>query len=104
MLPTWIALNERNTHEKTAFPGSHRCGGPRAGAPAGRWPVRMHVGSQRGPTTPEMLQFFKRHGVDHICGHLATPARGYWTVEELRQTRDLCEHHGISFDMAALPP
>jgi hypothetical protein len=23
----------------------------------------MHVGTQRGPTTPKMLQYFKRHGV-----------------------------------------
>ena len=30
--------------------------------------VKMYVGTQRGPTTPQMLQYIKRHGVDHICG------------------------------------
>ena len=31
-------------------------------------PILMHVGCQRSPTTPEMLQNFKRHGVNNICG------------------------------------
>lgn len=66
--------------------------------------VRMHVGTQRGPTTPEMLDYFKRHGVDHVCGYPPDPGqRGYWTVEDLEQTRDLCERHGIQLDMVALP-
>jgi len=74
--------------------------GPR---PPGR-PVTMHVGTQLGPTTPEMLQFFKRHGVDHICGFPEFSAdRGYWTAEDLRKTRDLCERHGVALDMVALP-
>ena len=66
--------------------------------------VKMHVGTQRGPTTPEMLQYFKRHGVNHICGYPPNPGeRGYWTVEELEQTRELCEKHGIELSMVALP-
>ena len=32
-------------------------------------PVRMHLGTQQGPTTPRMLQYLKRHGVNHICGY-----------------------------------
>ena len=69
-----------------------------------RKPLRMVVGTQRGPTTPEMLEFFKRHGVDHICGYPPNPGeRGYWTVEDLERTRDLCERHGITLDMVALP-
>ncbi|MBI3462020.1 MAG: mannonate dehydratase [Planctomycetes bacterium] len=69
-----------------------------------RKPVRMYVGCQQGPTTPEMLQYFKRHGVDHICGYPPEPGeRGYWTVEGLEQTRDLCEKHGVTLDMVALP-
>ncbi len=76
-----------------------------AEAPARRRrPVKMYVGCQRGPTTPEMLQFFKRHGVDHICGYPPNPAeRGHWTVEELQKTRDLCDKHGVKLDMVALP-
>jgi mannonate dehydratase len=69
-----------------------------------RTPLKMHVGTQQGPTTPEMLQFFKRHGCDHICGYPSKPdARGYWTLEELERTRDLCEKHGVRMEMVALP-
>ena len=31
--------------------------------------ARMHVGTQRGPTNDERLMYFKRHGVDNICGY-----------------------------------
>ena len=67
-------------------------------------PVKMYVGSQRGPTSKKTLQFLKRHGVDHICGYPPRPRdRGYWTVDDLEQTRDTCEKHGITLDMVALP-
>ena len=65
--------------------------------------MKMHVGSQHGPTTPEMLQFIKRHGVNHVCARLPRPERGYWTVAELEQARELCESHGVSLDMVTLP-
>jgi mannonate dehydratase len=69
-----------------------------------RPPLKMHVGTQQGPTTPEMLQFFKRHGCDHICGYpLKSNERGYWTLEELERTRDLCEKHGVRMEIVALP-
>ena len=32
-------------------------------------PIKMYVGCQRGPTTPKLLDHFKRHGVTHICGY-----------------------------------
>jgi len=36
-----------------------------------------------------MLQFFKRHGVEHICGYPPDPGvRGHWTVEDLERTPD----------------
>lgn len=80
--------------------GTESDAGPRTPAR----PVKMHVGSQRGLTTPEMLQYFKRHGVDHVCGYPEFPAeRGYWTAEDLARTRDLCERHGVALDMVALP-
>ena len=70
----------------------------------GRRPVRMYVGTQQGPTTSEMLEYFKRHGVDHICGYPPDPGpSGYWTVEQLKRTHELCEKHGVTLDMVALP-
>ena len=66
--------------------------------------LAMHVGCQNGPTTPARLDYFKRHGVDHICGYPPDPdARGHWSVDDLKRTKDLCEKHGISLDMVALP-
>ena len=67
-------------------------------------PIKMHLGCQRGPTTPEMLDYFKRHGVDAICGYPpVSPDLGYWTREDLERTRDMCEKAGISLEMVALP-
>ena len=67
-------------------------------------PLRMHVGTQRSPTSPELLQFFKRHGVDHCCGYPPNPGtRGYWTPEDVAKTRELCEKHGVRLPMVALP-
>src|SRR5262249_50511748 len=45
---------------------------PEGQKPSGQ-PVKMHVGTQQGPTTPRMLQYFKRHGVNHICGYPPDP-------------------------------
>lgn len=82
-------------------------GGTRAIAaePAGRArKLKMHLGTQQGPTTPEMLDYFKRHGVEAICGWPAFEReRGYWTREDLERTRDLCQQHGIRLEMVALP-
>jgi mannonate dehydratase len=67
-------------------------------------PHKMHVGTQQGPTTAATLQFCKRHGCDAICGYPThPPTRGYWTLEELERTRDLCEEHGVRLEMVALP-
>ncbi len=69
-------------------------------------PVSMYVGTQRGPTNEQMLQYFKRHGVNHICGQLPRPPypeRGYYSVEELSQAKELCEKHEIVLDMVAAP-
>ena len=64
----------------------------------------MHLGCQRGPTSPEMLDYFKRHGVEAICGYPPmSPDWGYWTRDDLQHTRDLCEKHGIALEMVALP-
>ena len=67
-------------------------------AAAASKPVRMYVGTQRYPTTPEMLDYFQRHGVDHIAGY--SPDRDApWTVDSLQRTREMCEKHGVTLDI-----
>jgi mannonate dehydratase len=76
-----------------------------AAAAAEKKPVAMHLGCQRSPTNDEMLEFFKRHGVDHVCGYpeIRDKERGHWTEPELAGTRELCESYGVKLDMVALP-
>lgn len=65
--------------------------------------LRMHLGTQRGPTTPEMLDYFKRQGVEAVCAWPpVSPERGYWTREDLEGTRDLCQEHGLTMEMVPL--
>lgn len=66
--------------------------------------LKMHLGTQQGPTTPEMLDYFKRHGVEAVCAY-PTLAKGQtaWTREDLERTRDLCTQHGIALEMVPLP-
>ncbi len=64
----------------------------------------MVVGTQIGPTSNEMLQFFARHGLKNICGHpSASGPRGAWTLDDLLRLRERVESHGISLDMVPLP-
>jgi hypothetical protein len=64
--------------ENSTNPGAATAPSQSAGAAK---PVKMHVGCQRSPTAPEMLQFFKRHGVNNICGYPPQPERGgHWSV------------------------
>jgi len=66
--------------------------------------VLMYAGCQRGPTTPALLDFFKRHGVEHICGYPPDPGPdGAWSVDEVRRLKDLCTQHGVALEMVALP-
>jgi mannonate dehydratase len=69
-------------------------------------PVRLHVGTQRSPTDEYMLQYFKRHGVNHICAYPPKPPypkRGYWEVDELSKMKELCDKHGIAIETVASP-
>ena len=67
-------------------------------------PVKMVLGTQRSPTNSERLQYFKRHGVNNICGYPPHPGkRGHWTLDDLKRTKDLCEKHDVTLDMVALP-
>ena len=66
--------------------------------------ARMHVGTQRGPTDDEMLMYFKRHGVDNICGYPpAEGEKGDWSVDVLSRFREQCSTHGVSLDMVQFP-
>ena len=70
-------------------------------------PMCMQVGTQRRPTDRGILEFCKRHGVSHVCGHPLHPdlnnTRKFWTLDELERTRDLCAQHGVSLDMVTIP-
>jgi mannonate dehydratase len=65
----------------------------------------MVVGCQRSPTDARRLDYFKRHGVEHICGFPPSgetePAA--WTADSLAKLRELCEAHGVALDMIEFP-
>src|SRR5205085_11926614 len=64
----------------------------------------MKLGCQSAPTNDQHLQFFKRHSVNGICGYPEDAGnKGYFTVEELSKTKDLCDKHKISLDCVAPP-
>ena len=58
----------------------------------------MKLGCQSGPTTDQRLQFFKRHGVEHICGYADE-----LTAEGIAKLRDRCEKAGVTLAMIAPP-
>ncbi len=97
-------MNRRNFITAAAAASSAACSAPPSKPEPARPPLKMHVGAQRGPTDSGTLQFLKRHGVNNCCGFPPEPGeRGYWLAEDLEKTRDLCEKHGVSLDMVALP-
>ncbi|MGH9629472.1 MAG: mannonate dehydratase [Bryobacteraceae bacterium] len=64
----------------------------------------MKLGCQSGPTSDQRLQFFKRHGVEHICGYPEDSGnKGYYSVEDISLVKERCEKHGVSLDMIAPP-
>ena len=64
----------------------------------------MVLGCQRAPTDDRALMFFKRHGVEHICGYPpGEEDRSAWTVDALTRLRDCCAAQGISLDMVQFP-
>jgi mannonate dehydratase len=73
--------------------------------PAARPKARMVVGCQRSPTTPQMLDNFKRHAVEHINGYPAAGEddTGGYSADSLKRLRDECEKHGVSLDMVQFP-
>lgn len=75
---------------------------PAAQAAAAKPPILMKLGCQSGPSDDKRMQFFARHSVKNICGYAKeSPERGYPTVEELNQLKDVAGKWGISIDMLA---
>lgn len=65
---------------------------------------QMKAGTQQGPTTPEMLRYFSRCGVTHICGNPTDHGnKGYYSVDDLRQLKSSCYAEGITLAMIPLP-
>jgi len=58
--------------------------------------VRMHVGTQKSCTS-EMLQFYRRCGVSHVCG-----APDKWTSEGLLKLKERCSTNGVSLDVVPI--
>jgi mannonate dehydratase len=68
--------------------------------------ARMVVGCQRAPTTPQMLDYFKRHAVEHINGYPSAgedDGGGGYSADSLKKLRDECEKHGVALDMVQFP-
>jgi mannonate dehydratase len=85
-------------------PGSGREPAADAEDSSARSRALMKVGTQMGPTSPRMLEFFARHGVKNICGHPPrTGPNGSWNLDDLLRLRERVESHGISLDMIPLP-
>jgi len=66
-------------------------------------PAPMKVGTQQGPVSDAMLQYFKRHGVSHLCAGVPRGKDGDWKMEDLLRLRELVESHGLRLEMLAWP-
>lgn len=100
-----ISRRELITGTVAAALASPLMGVANAAAPRGiAKPVKMVAGTQQGPTTPEMLRYFKRCGVTHVCG-LPTDheKKGYFSVDDLTSLKHVCEAEGIVLSMIPLP-
>src|SRR5438128_3416627 len=98
-------MNRRNFLCSTAAGAAISSASPVAAAQSGaRTRALMKLGCQSGPTTPQRLEFFKRHSVNNIGGKPTTLSNGsYPTVEELSQLKDMCEKKGVSLDNLECP-
>jgi len=71
-------------------------GGSRSQPSSTEQKVRMYVGTQQGCTS-RMLQFYKRCGVNHVCG-----SPNEWTLEGLLELKKRCSDSGITLDMVPI--
>jgi len=63
----------------------------------------MLLGCQSG-SSDRHLRFFKRHGVNAICGNPPDPANGrIWSPDELSSFKERVEKHGLRLEMIEPP-
>src|SRR4029453_17793182 len=91
-------MNLRSVLYSTAAGAAVSSASPLAAAQSGgRKRALMKLGCQSGPTTPQRLEFFKRHSVNDIGGKPTKLSNGsYPTVEELSQLKEMCEKKGVN--------
>ncbi len=63
----------------------------------------MRLGCQSGPMTDERLNYFKRHGVDHINGYPEQLPGGGFNLESMKRLVEMCGKHGLTLDMIQFP-
>jgi mannonate dehydratase len=63
----------------------------------------MVLGCQSGPMTEERMNYFKRHGVDHITGYPETLPGGGFDPDSMKRMLELGHKHGVSIDMIQFP-
>lgn len=67
-------------------------------------PLKMYVATQRAEPTEEAMAFVKRHGVNHACVEpTADRGDGYWTLDDIEQTRDICDGQGVKMVALHIP-
>ena len=61
-------------------------------------PMRMHAGTQHWRPTPEILEYIKRHGVDHIACW-PHDVNDDTMADDFSRARELVEKHGVHLDV-----
>jgi mannonate dehydratase len=60
----------------------------------------MVVGCQRQGMTEKMALYWKRNGVDHVCGSVPMGPNGYFEVEDIEKSIAFFDKYGIKMTMA----
>jgi mannonate dehydratase len=58
----------------------------------------LRLGTQQGPTSDEMLQYFAQLGVEGICGYTES-----WKADDLKRLRERVESWGLRLEALSLP-
>jgi len=75
--------------------------GPLADYKPGR--AVMVLGCQSSPSSDERLNYFKRHGVDYICGYPQKGPNNVYEVDELKRLVERGQKHGVNVVMIQFP-
>lgn len=63
----------------------------------------MMLGCQSGPMTDDRMNYFKRHGVDHITGYPETMPGGGFDADSMKRMLDLAAKHKVAVEMIQFP-